>query len=128
MSARHPHAAWLDPDSGKLTRVAATGGLPLELAAYEGCVLVLSDRPLQAADTPWLGSAAVLADLSQDWTLTLPAAAGPGAGTHDMTKLHSWTDSEASRYFSGIGVYKRDVTLDAPRLEGQRVVLDFGPG
>lgn len=77
---------------------------------------------------PRLDSSSVLADLGRDWTLTLPNAAGKGAGTHSMMELRSWTDSEASRFFSGIGVYRKAVELDAEQLAGRRVVLDFGPG
>lgn len=127
VGAKRAHAAWLDPDSGKLTR-AASGEQALHLAPYESRVLVLSDAPLAASEAPRLAPASVLADLGRDWTLTFPAAAGPGAGSHDMAQLASWTDKEATRYFSGVGVYTKDVRLSAAQLKGQRVVLDFGPG
>lgn len=127
VGARRAHAAWLDPDSGTLT-CAGTGDYALNLAPYESRVLVLSDAPLAAAEAPRLAAPAVLADLGRDWKLNFPAAAGQGAGAHDMAQLASWTDKEATRYFSGVGVYTKDVKLSASQLNGQRVVLDFGPG
>jgi hypothetical protein len=127
VGAKRAHAAWLDPDSGKLTR-AGTGDYALNLAPYESRVLVLSDAPLAASEAPRLAAPAVLADLGRDWKLNFPAAAGQGAGLHDMAQLASWTDKEAVRYFSGVGIYTKDVKLSAAQLNGQRVVLDFGPG
>jgi hypothetical protein len=127
VGAKRAHAAWLDPDSGKLTR-AATGEHALSLAPYESRVLVLSDAPLAAAEAPRLAAPALLADLGRDWKLNFPAAAGQGAGSHEMAQLASWTDKEATRFFSGVGVYTKDVKLAASQLNGQRVVLDFGPG
>jgi hypothetical protein len=100
----------------------------LNLAPYESRVLVLSDAPLASSEAPRLAAPAVLADLGRDWKLNFPAAAGQGAGSHDMAQLASWTDKEATRYFSGVGIYTKDVKLSAAQLNGQRVVLDFGPG
>jgi hypothetical protein len=119
-------AAWLDPHSGKLTRAASTP--VLDLAPYESRVLVFTDAPLPgAADAPRPNAPAVLADLSQDWTLTFP-----GARPQKLRQLRSWTDDAATRYFSGEAVYAKEVELDAGQLQGQhgwqRLVLDFGPG
>lgn len=48
VGAPRTHAAWLDPDSGKLTRATPAGEHEhaLVLAPYESRVLVMSDRPL----------------------------------------------------------------------------------
>jgi hypothetical protein len=115
-------ATWLDPDSGKLTRASNTP--ELDLAPYESRVLVFSDAQLPGtAEAPKLAAPAVLADLSQDWTLSFP-----GAQAQPLKQLRSWTDDPATRYFSGQAVYAKDVTLDAGQLKGQRLVLDFGQG
>ncbi len=121
---RRAHAAWLDPHSGKLTRAAAGGPRPLVLAPYESRVLVLSDTPLAAAEAQRPGPASVLADLGRDWQLAFPGS----AATRLMPQLRSWTDEEATRYFSGVATYSKTVRLDAAQLAGQRVLLDFGPG
>lgn len=121
---RRAHAAWLDPHSGKLTRAPAAGALSLSLAPYESRVLVLSDTPLAAAEAPRLGKPGVLADLGSDWQVSFPGTPGNRA----MPQLRSWTDEEATRYFSGVATYSKTVELGAAQLAGQRVVLDFGPG
>ncbi len=122
VNAKRAHAAWLDPASGKLTP-AEPGEFALDLAPYASTVLVLSDAPLAAAVAPRLAPAAVLADLGRDWQLAFP-----GAGAQRLPVLRSWTDDAATRYFSGVGVYAKEVTLQAAQLAGQRVMLDFGPG
>lgn len=121
---RRAHAAWLDPDSGRLTRAPAGVALPLSLAPYESRVLVLSDAPLAAAEEPRPGTSSVLAELGRDWQLAFPGKPGPRA----MPQLRSWTEDEDTRYFSGVATYSKLVQLDAAQLAGQRLVLDFGPG
>ncbi len=114
--------AWLDPYSGKLTSAPAQP--ELKLAPYESRVLVFSDAPLGAAAAPRLGAPSVLADLSREWSVRFPGIAKPVA----MAALRSWTEDEATRYFSGEAVYAKQVKLSAAQLKGSRVALDFGPG
>jgi len=46
-----------------------------------------------------------------------------------MDQLHSWTDAEATRYFSGIATYEKEVNIPSEFLQrGQTVRLDFGEG
>jgi hypothetical protein len=120
--SKRPAAAWLDPDSGKLTHASTTP--ELDLAPYESRVLVFTDAPLAAAaEAPRHDAPAVLADLSQDWRVAFP-----GAQPRAMKTLQSWTEDDATRYFSGEAVYTKEIRLDAAQLQGRRVVLDFGPG
>jgi hypothetical protein len=120
--ARRRVVAWLDPDSGKLTRAPAAP--QLKLAPYESRVLVFSDAPLAAAEVPRAAEPALVADLSQDWTVGFAGAAQPVA----MKALRSWTEDASTRYFSGQAVYARQVNLSQAQLAGSRIVLDFGPG
>ncbi len=87
-------------------------------------VLVFTDKP-QITTTPakW-GAPTVLADLSQDWKLSFPGIEQPIA----MKNLRSWTEDEATRYFSGEAVYVKEVELSAAELKNARVVFDFGLG
>jgi hypothetical protein len=119
--AHRANATWLDPDSGKLAR--AESAPQLKLAPYESRVLVFTDKPLTTQDGPRMAALNVVADLSHDWTITFP-----GKPSVPMAQLHSWTDDEATRYFSGQAVYAKDVRLTAAQLAGNRIVLDFGPG
>jgi len=47
----------------------------------------------------------------------------------NMDRLASWTDSDATRYFSGQATYEKTVTVDAAQLtSGHSLFLDFGEG
>lgn len=114
-------AAWLEPDTGKLVRAELQP--QLKLAPYQSRVLVFSDKPLAASEPQRLDAPAVLAELGQDWKVSF----SKGPSVH-MAKLRSWTDDEATRYFSGVAVYAKEVNLSAEQLAGRRVGLDFGEG
>lgn len=118
--AKRKAAAWMDPDTGRMT--AATLPAALDLAPYESRVLVLADA-LPSAPAP-VAAANEIADLGRDWTLRFPGQ--PQA--QRLAALRSWTDDEATRYFSGVATYEKDIELTAAQLQSPRLVLDFGPG
>ena len=118
--AKRKTAAWIDPDSGRMT--AATLPASLDLAPYESRVLVLADA-LPPAPAP-VAATTEIADLGRDWTLRFPGR----AQAQRLAALRSWTDDEATRYFSGVATYEKDVDLTAAQLRSSRLVLDFGPG
>ncbi|MFS2133643.1 glycosyl hydrolase, partial [Telluria sp. Tellsp131] len=112
--------AWIDPDSGRMT--AATLPAALDLAPYESRVLVLADA-LPSAPAP-VAASIEIADLGRDWSLRFPGK----AQAQRLAALRSWTDDEATRYFSGVATYEKDVELTAAQLRSPRLVLDFGTG
>jgi hypothetical protein len=114
-------AAWIAPDSGRMT--AATLPARLDLAPYESRVLVLADA-LPAAPAAPAAATTEIADLGRDWLLRFPGLERPVR----LDALRSWTDFDATRYFSGVATYEKDVELTAAQLESPRLVLDFGPG
>jgi hypothetical protein len=114
-------AAWIAPDNGRMS--AATLPARLDLAPYESRVLVLADALPAAPPTP-AAATAEIADLGHDWTLRFPGQ--PQAQRLDA--LRSWTDFDATRYFSGVATYEKEVDLTAAQLRSPRLVLDFGPG
>jgi hypothetical protein len=118
-AAKRNAAAWIDPDSGRMT--AATLPARLDLAPYESRVLVLADAlpSLPAAPTT---ATTEIADLGRGWNVRFPA------GTVRMDALRSWTMDATTRYFSGTATYEKDVELTAAQLAAPRLVLDFGPG
>ncbi|KGF83300.1 glycoside hydrolase [Massilia sp. JS1662] len=118
--AKRRTAAWIDPDSGRMT--AAAFPAALDLAPYESRVLVLADALPPA---PALVAATTeIADLGRDWTLRFPGR----AQAQRLAALRSWTEDEATRYFSGVATYEKEVELTAAQLRSPRLVLDFGPG
>jgi hypothetical protein len=118
-AAHRKAAAWIDPDSGRMT--AATLPARLDLAPYESRVLVLADALPSLPATP-AAATTEIADLGRGWNVRFPA------GTVPMDALRSWTIDATTRYFSGVATYEKDVELTAAQLAARRVVLDFGPG
>lgn len=107
---------WWDPFTGKVTGAASTD---LRLAPYESRVLVFARaRVAPAAST---ASAPTVVDMSGGWKVTFPHF------TETMPTLHSWSDDETTRYFSGQATYERAVTVPNGMLSG-RVYLTLGEG
>ncbi|MCU1257175.1 MAG: hypothetical protein JWO80_60, partial [Bryobacterales bacterium] len=124
-------AEWWDPFNGKVSaaEVVASDGktttVALDLAPYDSRVIVFSDANTPAApkNISRTTTPAVL-DISSGWTLSFP-----GAKPAAMDKLHSWTDDEATKYFSGAATYTKTVSVPAEFLSSAgEVLLDFGPG
>jgi hypothetical protein len=113
-------AAWIDPDSGRMT--AATVPAQLDLAPYESRVLVLADA-LPAAPAP-VAATTEVADLGRGWTLRFPGQ----DKAQRLDRLLSWTDAEATCFFSGVATYEKQVDLTPAQLASAHLVLDFGPG
>lgn len=63
-------------------------------------------------------------DLSSDWELTFNEA----KQTAHMGKLHSWSEEEPFKYYSGQVTYKKVIDLRADLISGKSLVLDFGDG
>ncbi len=77
------------------------------------------------ATFPQTGQPAVPApiDLSTGWRVTF----GDNAKPLVMDQLRSWTENEATKYFSGRATYEKEVNLPAGFLQpGITVKLDFG--
>lgn len=110
-------AEWLDPLSGQTVVV----GEEVELPPYGSLVAVFAKdaKPAVAAKP---GNSAPL-NLSQGWKVTFEGL----DRSEQMERLRSWTEEEATRYFSGKAVYERQVTVPAGMAAG-RVDLDFGEG
>ena len=66
-------------------------------------------------------------DLTTDWSVTFSSPTGNRSVK--MDKLHSWTDDENTKYYSGLSQYDKTVNVPADMLKpGMEVYLDFGPG
>ncbi len=118
-----------DSFSGKVTaaRVAGaneTATVPLDIEPYGSRVLVFSKR---SRAKPLSDTAIHITpiDLITDWRVQFGANATP----LKMDKLHSWTDDDATKFFSGTATYEKDVTVPNTFLQpGFSVKLDFGEG
>ncbi|MBV7534352.1 glycoside hydrolase [Duganella sp. sic0402] len=130
VSSRRAHAAWWNPHDGSVAKATVAPTLQLLLAPYESRVLVLSDSSAATAAmaTGGAGRAVLLAELDNDWQLSFPGAAGALAQPRRLRSLSSWADDPSMRYYSGIGSYTKEITLDATQLGEGRITLDFGVG
>ena len=119
---------WWDPFSGAVTaaKIETASGpgttIELDLEPYGSRVLVFSKRALPApvANAHPIGFAM---DLSTGWHVSV------GETTKTMDQLSSWTDDDATRFFSGTATYEKDVTAPDGFLKpGLIARLDFGEG
>ncbi len=115
-------AAWWDPFDG--TSTACDSKPLLDLAPYESRVIVFTDEPIATNGLLRHKPDLQVADLSRDWELRFPHSDDAGV----QSSLHSWTDDQRTRYFSGVAVYSKDFTLTESQLSGRRMLLDFGDG
>ena len=110
---------WWNPFDGSVRTAVMLDTIDLE--PYGSRLLVFSKRSLPAsgslADTDPM-------DLSSGWKVSIGSAAPV-----QWDKLHSWTDDEATRYFSGVATYEKDVTIPAALIQqSSSLRLDFGSG
>lgn len=116
-------AEWWDPFTGEVAGAGTNRTLSMHLEPYESRVVIFSDHaapPLK--QRPPAQFAPI--DLTRDWKVTFD---GTGA-TETMQSLHSWTDDEAQKFYSGTATYERAVEIpDSVALAGA-VFLDFGKG
>jgi hypothetical protein len=113
------------------SRPAAEGtSVKLNLEAYESRVIIFSNRALPVntlpvRNSPQDSSGPVPIDLSAGWQVSFGKTAAPLS----MDQLRSWTDSEDTRYFSGVATYEKDISVPATFIrDGLRVRLDLGEG
>jgi hypothetical protein len=124
---------WWDPMTGKvsaaevLERRSGSTVVALDLPAYGSRVLVFSPRP--STERSRLvqrgGPAPEPLDISADWRVTFAGNSKP----LEMPSLRSWIEDEATRYFSGVAAYEKEITVPEGILKSAYTMwLDFGEG
>jgi hypothetical protein len=122
--------AW-DPASGTVDAIAIERDaadrsrvtVPLRLEPYESRIVVFSDRAARQSVRPHRIVDTI--DVSGGWRVKF----GEGGLETSMPRLESWTAHAATRHFSGVATYEREVELPAAALAAEaRVFLDFGDG
>jgi hypothetical protein len=123
-------AEWWDPMTGQTTPAPVSSDkegrtwVALQLEPYEGRFLVFSKRMMQE---PIIVKASepVSLDLSKDWRVIF----GNAETSKTMEQLSSWIDDEAIKYFSGVAVYEKTISVPENMLKpGMTQRLDFGEG
>ena len=126
--------AWWNPFTGAATGAQGPNPVHVELAPYESRVLVFPEHSLEAGrkTRPLAGVLYDMhrvsldpVDISGGWKVSFAGS----AQAVNMDRLASWTESGATRYFSGQATYEKTVTLDAAQLTSNSpLFLDFGEG
>jgi hypothetical protein len=119
-----------DPFSGAvapiLNQVDEDGGIsvPLALEPYGSRVIVFTSRSLPRPAHLAIARLPEPIDLSTDWRVSFN-----GGQTVTMKTLRSWTEDEATRYFSGVATYEKSFAVSEDYLHpGMEIRLDFGEG
>jgi hypothetical protein len=124
---------WWDPMNGHvtsadvLTRAQAGTTVSLDLEPYASRVLVFNRHTLARSSVRTTSAVAAMPpiDLSTDWRVTF----GQNSTPVMMDHLRSWTESEETRYFSGLATYEKELTVPESMLrDGLALRLDFGEG
>ena len=111
---------WWNPDTAsRITPVVQGGRLVVDLAPYESRILVYSKTPAKASPAP--SEPTVITDLTANWKVTF----GASGQSVMMDRLRSWTDDEATLYFSGSASYERAFQYQP---NGKHVFLNLGEG
>lgn len=121
---------WWNPFDGSVKPAAVetstSGGttVSLDLEPYSSRVVVFSKRTLASQPSGSLTETAAI-DLSTGWQVSF----GSQGRSSRLQKLSSWTDDEASRYFSGVATYEKDLDVSQNLVQnGTSLKLDFGQG
>ena len=117
-------AEWWDPFSGKVSAAGNGPELKMDLAAYESRVVVLSDSVSAADKVTDTATHFAPIDLSHDWEVTF----GKTGFSETMQTLHSWSDDQPTRYYSGLATYTRIVEIPEAVAHAGAAILDFGVG
>ncbi len=122
---------WWNPMTGDtepaqvLSHDAGSETIGLDLEPYGSRVILFSKTARPAAPPVRSEKTTQTANLSTDWKVTF----GEGTAPVTMRTLHSWTEDEATRYFSGTATYEKEIRVEADALaNGARLMLDFGQG
>ncbi|MCL5670176.1 MAG: glycoside hydrolase, partial [Acidobacteria bacterium] len=98
--------------------------VPLHLDPYESAVLIFANSPDDSIPSQSKSSQPLVSiDMSRDWKVSFP---GTGK-SFQMGRLHSWTDLEGFRFYSGQGIYEKTMALPESVLKrGAKIYLNFG--
>jgi hypothetical protein len=119
-----------DPMTGQVAAVKiiehdeSGTSINLDLQPYASQIIVFTNRSLPVRlPATQVASLPPPIDLSSDWSVSFGKDAKPVV----MDKLSSWTDNPDTRYFSGVAVYEKRVTVPAEMLQkGVGVQMVFG--
>jgi hypothetical protein len=117
-------AEWWDPFTGRISPFGNAAQIEITLQPYESRLIFFSDDAGKGMPEKVYGTQSKYMDLSSDWRLTFTGL----NRTVSMVTLHSWSDDEAFKYYSGEVRYTKMIDVPASLASGNSMVLDFGQG
>jgi hypothetical protein len=123
-------AEWWDPFTGDVLAPKDPAHVELDLEPYGSRLVMFSDSDAgESSASAALKSSPTSRrhslDLSQDWNLSFDGLSHP---TH-LPQLRSWSEDNATRFYSGVATYQKHIRLSAGELTpGTSVIIDFGIG
>ena len=125
------YAEWWDAFTGRTSPVENQGNIELSLQPYESRLIFLTNsNSTRELETPkpersWSDDPhPSVIDLSTDWSLTFSGL----KQTIHLAALHSWSEEEPFKYYSGQVAYEKVIEIPADLAPGASLVLDFGEG
>jgi len=120
------YAEWWDAFTGRISPVENPAKVEISLQPYESRLIYFTNtspttKPARSRSKDEHSS---VIDLSNDWNLRF---SGLNQTTH-MAALHSWSEEESFKYYSGQVAYEKTIDLPANVSAANSLVLDFGVG
>jgi hypothetical protein len=129
------HAEWWDPFTGSTYAATDPHHIDLDLQPYESRLVFFSNSLVESKENTsarfrplWHAGEATTQDVSADWNLTFGASTRAPIQTVHMPKLHSWSDEDPLRYYSGSVTYQKSIDLPPEISASASVILDLGEG
>ena len=125
-SFRHAakYAEWWDPFSGHASPVKNAAKVEISFQPYESRLIFFTNSVIKPEPVGNPKATSKDIDLSNDWSLTF---SGSNQTIH-MAALHSWSEEEPFKYYSGQVNYEKTIDLPADLTSRTSMVLDFGEG
>ncbi|WP_158944217.1 glycosyl hydrolase [Granulicella sp. S190] len=117
-------AEWWDPFTGENAAIKDGDHITEMIEPYGSRLLYFSNSAATFVTSPKAKSEGrrMQMDISTGWKLTIGNRA-----PIQLARLGSWTDSPELSYFSGTGLYEKEIILDKAVLTSGPIYLDFGP-
>jgi hypothetical protein len=113
-----------DPFTGEVTPIENAAKIDISLQPYESRLILFTNSAVKPQPARISDAQSKTIDLSTDWNLTF---SGLNQTLH-MSTLHSWTEEERFKYYSGQVSYEKVLDLPADLSSENTLVLDFGEG
>lgn len=118
------YAEWWDPFTGLVSQVDNPATIDVALQPYESRLIFFTNSTIKAEPPRLPNTPQQTIDLSTDWTLSF----GTSGKILHLSTLHSWSEEENFKYYSGQVTYERQFNLPANLASGTVLTLDFGEG